>query len=86
MQAVRLAWRAAASLSALDGTAVDTGFVDTGGMLAAGGGALGGAVAAHERPAVSAEKASRRATDGMQRIERTLRGYSEDNRPVRVRR
>jgi hypothetical protein len=72
MQAVRLAWRAAASLSALDGPGLDTGVVDTGGVAAAGGGVLGGAVAAHDRSAASAEKASRRATAGMKRIERNL--------------
>ena len=75
-QAVRLAWRAAASLSALEVLAADAG----------GGVVVGGAGVAHDRPPASAEKASERATAGMKRMNGPRRECSEDNRHVRVRR
>jgi hypothetical protein len=61
IQAVRLAWRAAASLSALEVLPADVG-----GVAGAGGGTAAGGSAA--RDAASAETAIKRATTGTERM------------------
>ena len=85
MQAVRLAWRAAASLSALEvfpaGTAAGAGA-----RAVAGGAGVVGAVAARERPPASAERAIKRATAGRERMGEPRVDSIEDNRRPRMRR
>src|ERR1700685_2136433 len=67
MQAVRLAWRAAASLSAAEVLPADTG-VGAGAWAVAGGTGGGGAGAARARPLASPERVIKRATAGTERM------------------
>jgi hypothetical protein len=64
MQAVRLAWRTAASLSALEVLPAGTGGVAAGG----GGTGAGESDAGDDRPPAIAERAIKRATAGTERM------------------
>ena len=64
MQAVRRAWRMAASLSALEVLPAGTGGVAAGG----GGTGAGGSDAGDDRPPAIAERAIKRATAGTERM------------------
>jgi hypothetical protein len=70
MQAVRLAWRAAASLSAAEVFAdeVFATVAGTGAWAVAGGTGGAGAGAARDRPPASADRAIKRATAGTERM------------------
>ena len=75
MQAVRLAWRAAASLSAAEvfvaevfAAEVFAAVAGTGAWAVAGETGGAGAVAARDRPPASAERAIKRATAGTERM------------------
>ena len=85
MQAVRLAWRAAASLSALEVFPAGT-VAGAGAWAVAGGTGVGGAVAARDRPPASAERAIKRATAGRERMGEPRVDSIEDNRRPRMRR